>query len=249
MPARKIKVVDVINAIEDHAVEEHVPVPNDTDAGLRPEPDVKAIENEPIEAIPSGADREVEVEEETTHPQHEPEIPNQPLKGQGQTPVSSVKTVELVECPDCNKKMTKKTLKYSHAKNCTGKKVVPAVKEEEAEESPPCGKEEVIPSTPPQQAIPMAQAQGLAKLKRTVSVVPAEKTPVKKTINKVRRDIATEGQVEQQSHTPGASAGVDQRVTVKGPIGTVANIYGRENRNERVKQKTEKMGKLFVNAI
>ena len=230
MPARKIKVVDVINAIEDHAVEEHVPVPNDTDAG-----DVKAIENEPIEAQ---SDREVEVEEETTHPQHEPEIPNP----EGQTPVSSVKTVELVECPDCNKKMTKKTLKYSHAKNCTGKKVVPAVKEEEAEET----EEEVIPSTPPQQAIPMAQAQGLAKLKRTVSVVPAEKTPVKKTINKVRRDIATEGQVEQQSHTPGASAGVDQRVTVKP---TVANIYGREIRNERVKQKTEKMGKLFVNAI
>ena len=125
MPARKIKVVDVINAIEDHAVEEHVPVPNDTDAG-----DVKAIENEPIEAIPSGADCEVEVEEETTHPQHEPEIPNP----EGQTPVSSVKTVELVECPDCNKKMTKKTLKYSRAKNCTAKKVVPAVKEEEEEE-------------------------------------------------------------------------------------------------------------------
>ena len=73
-------------------LEEHVPVPNDTDAG-----DVKAIENEPIEAQ---SDREVEVEEETTHPQHEPEIPNP----EGQTPVSSVKTVELVECPDCNKK-------------------------------------------------------------------------------------------------------------------------------------------------
>ena len=215
MPARKIKVVDVINAIEDHAVEEHVPVPNDTDAG-----DVKAIENEPIEAQ---SDREVEVEEETTQVMT-PEIPNP----EGQTPVSSVKTVELVECPDCNKKMTKKTLKYSHAKNCTGKKVVPAVKEEEAEET----EEEVIPSTPPQQAIPMAQAQGLAKLKRTVSVVPAEKTPVKKTINKVRRDIATEGQVEQP-----------ERVSIP------ANIYGREIRNERVKQKTEKMGKLFVNAI
>ena len=226
MPARKIKVVDVINAIEDHAVEEHVPVPNDTDAG-----DVKAIENEPIEAQ---SDREVEVEEETTHPQHEPEIPNP----EGQTPVSSVKTVELVECPDCNKKMTKKTLKYSHAKNCTGKKVVPAVKEEaeEAEET----EEEVIPSPPPQRALG-------AKLKRTASVVPAEKKTVKKTINKVRRDIATsqppsgeqgQGQVEQP-----------ERVTVKGPMGTAANIYGREIRNERVKQKTEKMGKLFVNAI
>ena len=225
MPARKIKVVDVINAIEDHAVEEHVPVPNDTDAG-----DVKAIENEPIEAQ---SDREVEVEEETTHPQHEPEIPNP----EGQTPVSSVKTVELVECPDCNKKMTKKTLKYSHAKNCTGKKVVPAVKEEEAEET----EEEVIPSPPPQQAIPMAQAQGLAKLKRTVSAVPAEKTPVKKTINKVRRDIAT-------SQPPSGEQGQGQ-VEQPERVSIPANIYGREIRNERVKQKTEKMGKLFVNAI
>ena len=217
MPARKIKVVDVINAIEDHAVEEHVPVPNDTDAG-----DVKAIENEPIEAQ---SDREVEVEEETTHPQHEPEIPNP----EGQTPVSSVKTVELVECPDCNKKMTKKTLKYSHAKNCTGKKVVPAVKEEaeEAEET----EEEVIPSPPPQ---PL-------KLKRTVSVVPAEKTPVKKTINKVRRDIAT-------SQPPSGEQGQGQ-VEQPERVSIPANIYGREIRNERVKQKTEKMGKLFVNAI
>ena len=231
MPARKIKVVDVINAIEDHAVEDPVPVPVPNDTATI-EPDVKAIENEPIEAQ---SDREVEVEEETTHPQHEPEIPNP----EGQTPVSSVKTVELVECPDCNKKMTKKTLKYSHAKNCTGKKVVPAVKEEaeEAEET----EEEVIPSPPPQQAIPMAQAQGLAKLKRTVSVVPAEKPPVKKTINKVRRDIAT-------SQPPSGEQGQGQ-VEQPERVSIPANIYGREIRNERVKQKTEKMGKLFVNAI
>ena len=87
MPARKIKVVDVINAIEDHAVEE-----SHTDAL---EPDLNEP-NEPNEAIPS----EVEVEEETTHPQREPEIPNPEV----QTPVSNVKTVELVECPDCHKK-------------------------------------------------------------------------------------------------------------------------------------------------
>ena len=112
MPTRKIKVVDVINAIEDHAIDP--PVPNDT--AIENEPNEP---NEPNEAIPS----EVEVEEETTHPK--PEV---------QTPVSNVKTVELVECPDCHKKMTKKTLKYSHAKNCVAKKVVPAVKEEEEEE-------------------------------------------------------------------------------------------------------------------
>ena len=32
--------------------------------------------------------------------------------------VKSIKTVELVECPDCKKKMTAKSLRYSHKKNC-----------------------------------------------------------------------------------------------------------------------------------
>ncbi len=30
---------------------------------------------------------------------------------------------------------------------------------------------------------------------------------------------------------------------------TITNIYGREQRNERVKQKTQKMNTLLVNAI
>ena len=35
-----------------------------------------------------------------------------------------IKTVELVSCPDCQKEMTKTTLRYSHAKNCAGKPIV-----------------------------------------------------------------------------------------------------------------------------
>jgi hypothetical protein len=35
-----------------------------------------------------------------------------------------IKTVELVSCPDCKKEMSKKTLRYSHEKNCTGKPIV-----------------------------------------------------------------------------------------------------------------------------
>ena len=34
----------------------------------------------------------------------------------------NIKITELVECPDCNKKMTKKSLKYSHKQNCTAHK-------------------------------------------------------------------------------------------------------------------------------
>lgn len=37
---------------------------------------------------------------------------------------TKVKTVELVNCPDCKKEMSKKTLRYTHEKNCTGKPIV-----------------------------------------------------------------------------------------------------------------------------
>ena len=148
-----------------------------------------------------------------------------------QTPVSNVKTVELVECPDCNKKMTKKTLKYSHAKNCVAKKVVPAVKEEEEEEEEEEGEEtEETKEEPPPQPV---------KLKRTSSIVPAEKIPVKKTINKVKRDIATS--------QPKTEA-INNTVTIN-KSNEFFNIYSRENRNERVKMKNDKMVRLFVNAI
>ena len=92
MPPRKIKVVDVVSSNE-------------------PEP-VAAITDEPPEA-------ENQPPEITPEPLEvvEPEVvePEQPA----QNVVSTTKTVELVECPDCGKKMTMKTLKYSHAKNCT----------------------------------------------------------------------------------------------------------------------------------
>ena len=117
--------------------------------------------------------------------------------------------------------MIKKTLKYSHAKNCTAKKVVPAVKEEEEEEE----EEETEETEEEQDSQPPPQP---AKLK----------IPVKKTINKVKRDIATS---QHKTEEP-------QRVTVKNS-NEFFNIYSRENRNERVKQKNEKIVKLFVNAI
>ena len=101
MPPKKIKVVDVINNIDDN--EQH-------------ENEIKAIENEQVE--------EQQVEQPTE------EQPPQPT-GLGQQPIeeTTIKTVELVECPDCNKKLTKKSLKYSHAKNC------PANKPKEGEET------------------------------------------------------------------------------------------------------------------
>jgi len=215
MPPRKIKVVDVISPqeyAEGYACDDNV----------LPE----AIEDidpsdKPVEEQTPGVQEQVEPVEQVE---------------QVAQPVSNIKTVELVECPDCKKKMTKKTLKYSHAKNCTAKvsaSALPAVKEAEEEEEPeteeeeeeevkPCAKQQVVRTTPTPPV-----------LKRTVSVArPKQPPPVKKTVNKVKQPQPTDISNVYQPQQP-----------------TPTNIYGRENRNERAKQKTEKMCNLFVNAF
>ena len=97
MPPRKIKVVDVISPqeyAEGYACDDNV-LP---------------------EAIEDIDPSDKSVEEQTPGVQEQVE-PVEQVEQVAQ-PVSNIKTVELVECPDCEKKMTKKTLKYSHAKNC-----------------------------------------------------------------------------------------------------------------------------------
>ena len=37
-------------------------------------------------------------------------------------PVAEKKRAELIECPDCKKKLTAKTLKYNHVHNCPANK-------------------------------------------------------------------------------------------------------------------------------
>ena len=113
MPPRKIKVVDVLNSNEPP---EGQPVAAITDEPPEAENQPPEITTEPLEVV------EPEVVE--------PEVvePEQPAQN-----VSTTKTVELVECPDCGKKMTMKTLKYSHAKNCTKNKKQQVEKEEEKE--------------------------------------------------------------------------------------------------------------------
>ena len=103
MQPRKIKVVDVINDID----------PLGSDIQQHTDNDVKAIENVNPEITPEP------IEEPISQPIEESITQTQPIE---EKPVSDIKTVELVECPDCNKKMAKKSLKYSHAKNCHANK-------------------------------------------------------------------------------------------------------------------------------
>ena len=103
MPPRKIKVVDVINDTED--------IPQHTEV------EVTAIENtDTINEEKPAIENEVKAITNTdTIDEEKPAIEND-------TQPTNIKTVELVECPDCNKKLTKKSLKYSHAKNCPANK-------------------------------------------------------------------------------------------------------------------------------
>ena len=98
MPPRRIKVVDVLSSNEPE------PVAAITDEPPEAENQQPEITPEPLEVV----------EPEVVAP--EVVEPEQPAQN-----VSTTKTVELVACPDCGKKMTMKTLKYSHAKNCTKK--------------------------------------------------------------------------------------------------------------------------------
>ena len=51
-------------------------------------------------------------------PEPEPEV-------QTESPVEEVKVEAKVECPDCGKMMSQKTLRYSHGPNCVAKKQKP----------------------------------------------------------------------------------------------------------------------------
>lgn len=223
MAPKKIKVVDVlcdvVNDIED--IEDIVDIPIQTE--LKPE------EEEEVRAISPPSERgKVPFSPIVEEPVEEPIVEEQK--------VSNIKTVELVECPDCKKKLTMKSLKYSHAKNCIAKRPL-KVEEIQDEETHPFGQETPEEETQEEEEEeekiePIVAPPGL---KRTVSVKPQ---PVKKTITK---EPPAPKAIKKKQFVP-------EPVRIE-PAPTITNIYGREHRNERVKQKVTKMNTLFVNAI
>ena len=57
----------------------------------------------------------VRLKHKVIEPEPEPEV-------QAELPVEQVKVEAKVECPDCGKMMSQKTLRYSHGPNCVAKK-------------------------------------------------------------------------------------------------------------------------------
>ena len=100
---KKIKVLDIIpENNENEPVNDEVEVVDETD--------------KIVEANPQSDEKVEETIQETPEPQ-EPKITETPTEFKEEEP-KNVRVQELVECPKCGKKMTAKTLKYSHEKVC-----------------------------------------------------------------------------------------------------------------------------------
>ena len=101
---KKIKVLDIIpENNENEPVNDEVEVVDETD--------------KIVEANPQSDEKVEETIQETPEPQ-EAEITETPTEFKEEEPKNDVRIQQLVSCPKCGKKMTPKTLKYSHEKVC-----------------------------------------------------------------------------------------------------------------------------------
>ena len=149
---RKLKVVDV-NAEPASASAEPVVIEQSLDATtievpIEPEPPVEATEVPKKKTRAPRAPRQKKEEPIAEAPM--PEIPEEPKAEEAPEPVQeqeaehkSIKTVELVECPDCHKKVTARTLKYSHQAVCPAKNPPPAATTKSKKKTQPVQEEEV----------------------------------------------------------------------------------------------------------
>lgn len=99
---------------EPNQVETKAPEKKITKPRAKPKPKAKPVEA-PVETFPVEAPLEVAIVEEA-----------KPKKAKA----------ELVECPDCQKKLTAKTLKYNHSHNCPANKFKEQVKPEQQSVAP-----------------------------------------------------------------------------------------------------------------
>ena len=101
-------------------------------------PAKKKVEEVKEEVIPPSIPVEVKVEQEP--------VVKQEVKQEEKKEPKKIKIVELVSCPHRKKEMSKKTLRYSHEKNCTGKPVVreeiPVKRRDPVKVKPPAPPEE-----------------------------------------------------------------------------------------------------------
>jgi hypothetical protein len=153
--------------------EDKVSVVDETGAEVPNEPEtVPVVVEAPItdiEEVPQPAPKEKpkrpsrakpkKIEEEELNiviPIEAAALPVAAIAPEPEKPKENIKTIELVPCPKCNKKITAKTLKYTHEEVC------PAMKQTEQPEQPeedtrakPASRAKPVAAVPPQPEPPV----------------------------------------------------------------------------------------------
>ena len=132
MPAKRIKVID----IENSTTQDEDPTRDDILDIIKEDQPIVVQPAEPVvmkkkrasraKVVPT-PDVEPEVEYEVEPVVVEPvvEVDSEDVVKPEDEP-RNIKTIELVVCPKCNKKLTSRTLKYSHESVCPGNGNLPA---------------------------------------------------------------------------------------------------------------------------
>ena len=102
-----------IEKIKEEIKNEEIEQPTVNDEKPKRKPRAKKVKEEPQPEITEEIKEEIQqITSEEKQPAEE-EKPTEKIK--------KIKTVELVKCDKCGKELTKKALRYSHEKTCTGK--------------------------------------------------------------------------------------------------------------------------------
>ena len=114
------QMTDIINEVNTAPQSDAPPLNAEEEVAVEPKPKPKARAKRAPSRGPSVRLKHNVIEPEPVltlqvSDQREPEVP-------AELPVEEVKVDAKVECPDCGKMMSQKTLRYSHGPNCVAKK-------------------------------------------------------------------------------------------------------------------------------
>ena len=120
MPAKRIKVVD----IETSTTQDEEPTRDDIIDIIKEDQPIVVQPAEPVAMKKKRMSRAKVVQTPDIEPEVEPVVVEPVVEVDSEDVVKpedepkNIKTIELVSCPKCNKKLTSRTLKYSHESVC-----------------------------------------------------------------------------------------------------------------------------------
>lgn len=131
MPSKKIKVIDIEEPSREQILDI---IDNDKQEVVSSEPSIEdqqppVLPSEPVVMKKTRAPRQKKAVVETKELEPIIEITPEPIVEVKEVEKPNTKTVELVVCPKCDKKLTSRTLKYSHESVCPANGEKPSTKD------------------------------------------------------------------------------------------------------------------------